>query len=110
MGTLLGLKKTQCKKETIQGLFLHVTCFYYQELRKSGSFKQQLEVYKRQVLELQTKVTEETKRADKSEFEVKRIQEKISTLQREKEVSTILIDPVLKQIFFENTILEWFPG
>ncbi|XP_052255870.1 protein Hook homolog 3-like isoform X2 [Dreissena polymorpha] len=56
-----------------------------EELRKSGSVKQQLDVYKRQVHELQNKVTEETKRADKSEFEVKRVQEKLSTLQREKE-------------------------
>ncbi|WAR24652.1 HOOK3-like protein [Mya arenaria] len=56
-----------------------------EELRKSGSVKQQLDVYKRQVHELQTRITEETKRADKQEFEVKRVQEKVNTLQREKE-------------------------
>jgi len=62
----------------------------YQELRKSGSWKQQLDAYKRQVHELQTKLAEETKRADKQEFEVKRTQEKVNTLMREKEVSTSL--------------------
>lgn len=60
-------------------------------MRKSGSLKPQLDLYKRQVLELQSKVTEETKRADKSEFEVKRVQEKVATLQREKEVSQVVV-------------------
>lgn len=56
-----------------------------EEVRKSGAFKQQLEVYKRQVLEVQNKLTEETKRADKFEFESKRATDKIAALQREKE-------------------------
>ena len=49
--------------------------------------KQQLDVYKRQVHELQSKLTEETKRADKADFENKRMNEKVLTLMREKEVS-----------------------
>ena len=57
-----------------------------QELRRSATLKQQLEVYKRQGMEQQSKLTEETKRADKAEFEAKRLQDKVSTLQREKEV------------------------
>ncbi|XP_060072280.1 protein Hook homolog 3-like isoform X1 [Ylistrum balloti] len=56
-----------------------------EELRKASSLKQQLEGYKRQVHELQNKLTEETKRADKADFEAKRAQDKMSTLQREKE-------------------------
>ena len=48
--------------------------------------KQQLEMYKRQVHELQNKLYDETKRADKADFEAKRAVEKMSTLQREKEV------------------------
>ena len=43
-------------------------------------------MYKRQVHELQNKLSEETKRADKADFEAKRSQEKMTTLQREKEV------------------------
>ncbi|KAJ8306098.1 hypothetical protein KUTeg_016643 [Tegillarca granosa] len=56
-----------------------------EELRKSGTLKQQLEHYKRQVHELQNKISEETKRADKADFECKRSQEKMTTIQREKE-------------------------
>lgn len=56
-----------------------------EELKRVTLLKQQLESYKRQTLELQNKTTEETKRADKAEFEFKRIQEKLTTLQREKE-------------------------
>ena len=51
------------------------------------SLRTQVEAYKRQVQELQTKVTEEIKRADKAEFEVKRNQEKMTALQTEKEVN-----------------------
>lgn len=56
-----------------------------EELRKSNTVKQQLEMYKRQVHELQNKMSDETKRADKADFECKRAQEKLAALQREKE-------------------------
>ena len=60
-------------------------CFF-KELKRVTSLKQQLETYKKQTVELQNKTVEETKRADKAEFEFKRMQEKTATLQREKEV------------------------
>ncbi|KAK7503948.1 hypothetical protein BaRGS_00004680 [Batillaria attramentaria] len=56
-----------------------------EEVKRLGTTKQQLESYKRQTLELQNRLTDETKRADKWEFEHNRIQEKFSMLQREKE-------------------------
>nr|XP_022318582.1 protein Hook homolog 3-like [Crassostrea virginica] len=56
-----------------------------EELRKSNTVKQQLEMYKRQVHELQSKMSDETKRADKADFECKRAQEKLVAVQREKE-------------------------
>ncbi|KAK3753183.1 hypothetical protein RRG08_024457 [Elysia crispata] len=56
-----------------------------EELKRVTSLKQQLETYKKQTVELQNKTAEETKRADKAEFEFKRMQEKTATLQREKE-------------------------
>ncbi|CAG5118547.1 unnamed protein product, partial [Candidula unifasciata] len=56
-----------------------------EELKRVVTLKQQLESYKRQTLELQSKMAEETKRADKAEFEFKRMQEKLATLHREKE-------------------------
>ncbi|XP_074642700.1 protein Hook homolog 3-like isoform X2 [Tubulanus polymorphus] len=56
-----------------------------EDVRKSSTLKSQLEMYKRQVQELQGKSSEETKRADKLDFENKRLQEKISSLLKEKE-------------------------
>ena len=44
-------------------------------------------MYKRQVHELQSKMSDETKRADKADFECKRAQEKLMAVQREKEVT-----------------------
>lgn len=49
-------------------------------------FKTQVELYKKQLQDSQTKSSDETKRADKAEFESKRMQEKLTALQREKEV------------------------
>lgn len=55
-------------------------------MKKSGVLKTQLEAYKRQVQDLQLKSTDETKRADKAEFEAKRHQEKAAVLALDKEV------------------------
>ena len=60
-----------------------------EEVKKAQSFRSQLEMYKRQTQELQTKISAETKRADKAEFEFKRTQEKMSSVQREKEVCSL---------------------
>ena len=57
-----------------------------QDVKKSGMLKTQLEAYKRQVQDLQLKSTDETKRADKAEFEGKRYQEKAAVLALDKEV------------------------
>lgn len=56
-----------------------------EEVKKNGTWKPQVEIYKKQVAELHQKLGEETKRADKFEFEVKKIQEKMLALTREKE-------------------------
>jgi len=56
-----------------------------EECKRVVSLKQQLESYKRQTLEVQHKAGEETKRADKAEFEYKRVTEKLATVTREKE-------------------------
>lgn len=57
-----------------------------QEVKKSNTLRSQLDAYKRQTQELQSKMSDETKRADKAEFESKRLGEKMTALQREKEV------------------------
>lgn len=58
----------------------------WQEVKRNNVFKAQVDLYKKQLLDSQTKFTEETKRADKAEFESKRTLEKFTALQREKEV------------------------
>lgn len=42
-----------------------------------------------QVVELQNRLSEESKKADKMEFEYKRVKEKVDSLQKEKDVCTI---------------------
>lgn len=49
--------------------------------------KSQIDMYKKQVHELQSRLSEETKRADKADFENKRALEKLSSIQQEKDVS-----------------------
>ena len=61
----------------------------FQENRKLHVMKTQLEMYKRQLQELQMKTADEMKRADKAEFEMKRQQEKMLGLQKEKEVGRV---------------------
>ncbi|XP_028318625.1 protein Hook homolog 3 isoform X2 [Gouania willdenowi] len=56
-----------------------------EELRKANAAKGQLETYKRQVVELQNRLSEESKKADKNEFEYKRVKEKVDALQKEKD-------------------------
>ncbi|KAG1697893.1 Protein Hook [Nymphon striatum] len=56
-----------------------------EEVRRLQSFKSQIDLYKKQVQELHLKVSDETRKSDKAEFELKRVLEKISTLQQEKE-------------------------
>ncbi|XP_077101610.1 protein Hook homolog 3-like isoform X2 [Siphateles boraxobius] len=56
-----------------------------EELRKANTARAQLETYKRQVVELQNKLSEESKKADKMEFEYKRVKEKVDSLQKEKD-------------------------
>ena len=82
----LNLKILRFNKFNTKCSFTCISVENQQEVRKSGTYKSQLEMYKRQVQELQMKTSEETKRADKAEFEGKRAQEKMSSLQREKEV------------------------
>ena len=59
----------------------------FQELKKANALKSQLENYKRQVHELHGKVSEQTRKADKSEFDLQRLQEKVTQQNSEVEVS-----------------------
>ncbi|KAJ8286679.1 hypothetical protein GJAV_G00041910 [Gymnothorax javanicus] len=65
--------------------YMQDTVSLEEELRKANTAKGQLETYKRQVVELQNRLSEESKKADKMEFEYKRLKEKVDSLQKEKD-------------------------
>ncbi|XP_037094509.1 protein Hook homolog 3-like [Pollicipes pollicipes] len=56
-----------------------------EELKKSGSYRPQLDLYKKQVGELHDQLAEETKKRDKAEFDLRKLAEKMAALQSEKE-------------------------
>uniref|UniRef100_A0A8C9G0A9 Hook microtubule tethering protein 1 n=1 Tax=Pavo cristatus TaxID=9049 RepID=A0A8C9G0A9_PAVCR len=66
-------------------MYMHNTVSLEDELRKANAARAQLETYKRQVQELHNKLSEESKRADKLAFEMKRLEEKHEALVKEKE-------------------------
>ncbi|KAM4635200.1 protein Hook homolog 3 isoform 2-T2 [Polymixia lowei] len=82
----LGLLRKQVKLlEEKNTLYMQNTVSLEEELRKANATKGQLETYKRQVVELQNRLSEESKKADKMEFEYKRLKEKVDSLQKEKD-------------------------
>ncbi|XP_076353486.1 hook microtubule tethering protein isoform X1 [Tachypleus tridentatus] len=56
-----------------------------EELKKTQTLKSQVDMYKKRVQELHSKLSEETRKADKAGFENSRLSEKLSSIQREKE-------------------------
>jgi len=56
-----------------------------EELKKNGTWKPQVDMFKKRCADLQTQLTEETKRADRAEFECNKVTEKLSAVQREKD-------------------------
>ncbi|NXH48926.1 HOOK1 protein, partial [Dicaeum eximium] len=67
-------------------MYMHNTVSLEDELRKANAARAQLETYKRQVVqELHNKLSEESKRADKLAFEMKRLEEKYEALMKERE-------------------------
>ncbi|XP_030852257.1 protein Hook homolog 3 isoform X3 [Strongylocentrotus purpuratus] len=82
----LGDLKRQVKLlEDKNIMYMQNTMELEEELKKANALKSQLETYKRQVHELHSKMSEETRRADKAEFEATRAQEKTTQLQAEAE-------------------------
>ncbi|XP_071485069.1 protein Hook homolog 3-like [Diadema antillarum] len=80
----LGDLKRQVKiLEDKNTMYMQNTMELEEELKKANALKSQLESYKRQVHELHSKMSEETRRADKAGFEAKRAQEKMAQLEAE---------------------------
>ncbi|XP_036972887.1 protein Hook homolog 3 isoform X1 [Acanthopagrus latus] len=82
MGLLRRQNKLMEEKNTV---LVQANVGLEEELRKANASKAQLETYKRQVVELQNRLSEESKKADKMEFEYKRVKEKVDSLQKEKD-------------------------
>uniref|UniRef100_A0A3Q3LJC7 Hook microtubule-tethering protein 3 n=1 Tax=Mastacembelus armatus TaxID=205130 RepID=A0A3Q3LJC7_9TELE len=82
MGLLRRQNKLMEEKNTV---LMQTNVSLEEELRKANATKGQLEMYKRQVVELQNRLSEESKKADKMEFEYKRVKEKVDSLQKEKD-------------------------
>lgn len=82
MGLLRRQNKLMEEKNTV---LMQTNVSLEEELRKANAAKGQLETYKRQVVELQNRLSEESKKADKMEFEYKRVKEKVDSLQKEKD-------------------------
>ncbi|XP_064415232.1 protein Hook homolog 3 [Latimeria chalumnae] len=66
-------------------MYMQNTVSLEEELRKANAARAQLDTYKRQIVELQNRLSEESKKADKMEFEYKRVKEKVDALQKEKD-------------------------
>ncbi|CAB1319165.1 unnamed protein product [Coregonus sp. 'balchen'] len=66
-------------------VYMQNTVSLEEEVRKANTTRGQLETYKRQVVELQNRLSEESKKTDKMEFEYKRLKEKVDSLQKEKD-------------------------
>ncbi|XP_061732680.1 protein Hook homolog 3 isoform X4 [Nerophis ophidion] len=82
----MGLLRRQTKLlEEKNTVLMETNISLEEEIRKANATKGQLETYKRQVVELQNRLSEESKKADKNEFEYKRVKEKVEALQKEKD-------------------------
>ncbi|XP_033088474.1 protein Hook homolog 3 isoform X4 [Trachypithecus francoisi] len=82
LGDLRRQVKLLEEKNTV---YMQNTVSLEEELRKANAARSQLETYKRQVVELQNRLSEESKKADKLDFEYKRLKEKVDSLQKEKD-------------------------
>ncbi|KAM9306176.1 LOW QUALITY PROTEIN: protein Hook homolog 3 [Pholidichthys leucotaenia] len=95
MGLLRRQNKLMEEKNT---LLMQTNVSLEEELRKANAAKSQLDTYKRQVVELQNRLSEESKKADKMEFEYKRVKEKVDSLQKEKDRMRTEIDSLKETI------------
>ncbi|XP_075218372.1 hook microtubule tethering protein [Lycorma delicatula] len=79
------LKREMKLLETKNMSYLEQTIELEKEVSKAQAWKTQIDIYKQQVAEFHKKLNEETKRADKLEFEHKKAQDQLRALKREKE-------------------------
>ncbi|XP_067947816.1 protein Hook homolog 3-like isoform X2 [Watersipora subatra] len=80
---MTDLKRSVKLLEEKNTSYMEKSVEWEEESKKTSALKSQVEVYKRQVQELQSKLNTETKRGDKSDFEMKRLQDKMAGTQKE---------------------------
>lgn len=68
-------------------MVVNASDFNLQEVKKSGTWRPQLDMYKKQNAELHQKLAEEAKNTDRQVFENKKLIEKMEALMQEKDVS-----------------------
>uniref|UniRef100_A0A1E1XGN5 Protein hook n=1 Tax=Amblyomma aureolatum TaxID=187763 RepID=A0A1E1XGN5_9ACAR len=56
-----------------------------EDVKKMAAFKSQVDLYKKQTQELRLQLADETRKANRAEFDAKKLQEKLASLQTEKE-------------------------
>ncbi|KAJ3622628.1 hypothetical protein MTP99_018920 [Tenebrio molitor] len=79
------VKKTLQKLEEKNMEYLQKILENEEELAKVNSWKSQCETYKKQLMEIEQKLDEETQRADKAQFNCEKLETKLVALQGEKE-------------------------
>ncbi|KGL89333.1 Protein Hook 3, partial [Charadrius vociferus] len=82
LGDLRRQVKLLEEKNTV---YVQNTVSLEEERRKANAARSQLETYKRQAVELQNRLSEESKKADKLDYECKQLKEKVDSLQKEKD-------------------------
>ncbi|XP_028367487.1 protein Hook homolog 1 [Phyllostomus discolor] len=82
---LSDLRKQVKTLQETNMMYMHNTVSLQEELKKANAARTQLETYKRQVQDLHSKLSSESKRADTLAFEMKRLEEKHEALLKEKE-------------------------
>ncbi|XP_055648969.1 protein Hook homolog 3-like isoform X5 [Falco peregrinus] len=82
LGDLRRQVKLLEEKNTV---YMQNTVSLEEELRKANAARSQLETYKRQAVELQNRLSEESKKSDKLDYECKQLKEKVDSLQKEKD-------------------------
>ncbi|PIO35056.1 hypothetical protein AB205_0127050 [Aquarana catesbeiana] len=84
---LNDLRKQVKSLEDTNLMYMHNTVSLEEDLKKANAARNQLETYKRQVQDLHTKLSMESKRADTLAFELTKLREKQDALVKEKEVT-----------------------
>ncbi|XP_077306725.1 protein Hook homolog 1 [Lithobates pipiens] len=82
---LNDLRKQVKSLEDTNLMYMHNTVSLEEDLKKANAARNQLETYKRQVQDLHTKLSMESKRADTLAFELTKLHEKQDALVKEKE-------------------------